>query len=352
LSAKRKTHASVIRLSNVEAFREYIITWFADVATTYLINRRLSRDVGEKRVLALLCTEADNYVKRLIEERGRDKVCGLSPLPITGNDKKEYFDICKASEMICDASRSNVELISLQPALSLEFAEHVRIFNPQITNKYLKREVVMVESIIHGLAILGTYISHTYTVTKKDETEWGYTYVEVPNPEIIDHKKLSGMIQKIIKAVTINEGSRLSILIGIASTMTLIYGRNLIESLKRSPLNVNFLRLSKHKGGNKALVKAFEVLSLSSLATDVYHLGIASPLYNMISRYPPGEKSSVRTFIEELSKAIATYNSLRNTEEIYKVLRNLTSENLRNDLRKHYTDTWDEILSGLLQIRI
>jgi len=350
LSTGRKKHASAIRLSNVEAFRDYIVTWFADVATTYLINRRLSRDIGEKRVLELLCVEADNYVKRLIEERGRENVCGLSPIPLTGNDNEEYFDVCKAVEAICDASRGNIKLISLQPALSLEFAEYVRTLNPQVTSKYLKREVVMVETIIHGLAVLGARISQTY-VRKGEETEWGYSYVEVPNPEIIDHKKLSGMIQRVINAVTMNEGSRLSMLVGIASTMTLIYGRNLLESLRKSPLNVDFLRLSKRRGSNKTLVKAFEVLNLSSLATDIYHLGIASPLYNMISRYPR-EKGAAANFIEELSKAIVTYNTLRNTEELYKALRNLTSENFRNDLRKHYGNTWDEILSGLLQVRI
>jgi hypothetical protein len=344
---KKSSGQVVISLENIDAYRGFIVTWFADAATTYLINQRLGRNIKES--LSDLCAQAKNYVESL-KEADKERACSRIPLPLTGNDikTKSLFDVCKCPDLICNENPSSM---SLQPALSLEFIEYIKTFNPQITQKFLKREVIKIEDRLHGLAVIGADITHTYTVRRGVEQEWGYTFIEVPNPGAIDYRKLSGMVKTVVRSVLNNEGSRASMLVGVASVLVLIYGRNLYENVQRSPINLEFLRLTMRKGGNKAMVKAFEILSPSGIALDISRMGLASPLYSMFSNYPKNS-GPARNFVEDLARAIIVYNSLKTTEEIYKALRSLTSENIRNDLHRNYGDTWRDIFDKLLQVRV
>ena len=336
---KKEGFPTLIKLEGVEAFQGYLITWFANVASTYLINLKLSSLTKDE--VSLLCQEADNYVRDL--KTRKPEACEEVPVPLTQNDEPEYFDLCKAVEFICDYARGKPRILRLEPAFSLEFTEYVRSFIPKITSKTLKREVVGVESILHGLAVIGAHISRAYI-----GRESGYVFVDVPNPAAIDYRKLSGMIITITREVINNNGSKLSLLVGIASAMALIYGRELKNVSKEPQLGINFVRLSRT--GNRIIIKAFEVIDLTSLASRVYRLGIASPIYNMISRYPP-EKHVLRSFIERLSKAIIIYELLNDHKEIYATLRALTSEKILGELRNYYKER-SEIIDDLLKIRI
>jgi len=336
---KKPKLPALMSLDKVEAFQGHLVTWLADVATTYLINVRLGSGVKEKAVS--LCEEACGYITWL-KDRNPD-ACKDVPIPLTPNDDERYFDLCKAIEMICDYSRGKVETYALQPAFSLEFAEHVRSF---MSSKKLKREVVGVESILHGLAIIGTRISYAYRDYQR--MEWGYVFIDVPNPEAINYRKLSDMTIRVTKSVNSNEGSKLSFLVGAASAIALIYGKTLKETIKKSLLKVNFVRLVKTK--NKVMLKAFEVLDLSNLASRIYRLGIASPIYNLISKYPSKEKRVLRSFIERLSKAIIMCELLNDCTEIYSALRTVTSESLLRELQSY--ENWREVVDNLLQIRV
>ncbi len=329
----------VINLDNVETFQGYLITWFADVATTYLINMRLSPEVKNKA--EALCQEADNYISTLKEKHL--EICGRSPVPLTQNDKEELFDLCKAVESICDYSRGKRETYRLQPALSLEFTEYIRSFMPRVSTRTLKRNLIGVESILQGLAVIGARISRAYL-----GEESGYVFIDVPNPEAVDYRKLSGMAVEITRSINSNEGGRLSLLVGVASAIALVYRDTLKELAKKSQVKVNFVRLTRT--GNKTVMKAFEILDLSSLASRIYSLGIASPIYSLTSRYPPKEKRVLRSFIERLSRAIIICELLNDYTEMYAVLRSLPSENLLSELKGY--ENWERIVDSLLKIRI
>lgn len=333
---KKPRFPALIGLDTVEAYQGHLVTWLADVTTTYLINLRLSSTVKEKT--HLLCQAASEYVIEL--KKKNPDVCSEVPIPLTPNDDEKYFDLCKAVEMICDYSRGKVETYTLQPALSLEFTEHVRSF---MSSKKLKRDVVGVESILHGLAIIGAHISHAYR-----REDWGYVFIDVPNPEAVDYRKLSGMAVGITKSVSINEGSKLGFLVGIASAIALIYGKTLKEATGKSLLKVNFVRLTRT--GNKVMLKAFEVFDLSSLASRIYRLGIASSIYNLTVRYPPRERHALRSFVERLSKAIVMCELLNDYTEIYSSLRIATSESFLRELQSY--ENWKEIIDNILQIRV
>lgn len=336
---RRPQFPALISLDRVEAFRGYVITWFADAATTYLINMRLGKAVKEKA--NLLCQEADKYVAAL-KERNPD-ACRDNPVPLTPNDDEEYFDLCKAVEMICDYSRGKIETYALQPALSFEFTEYVRSFMPQVRDKTLKREVVGVESILHGLAVIGARITRAYR-----GEEWGYVFMDVPNPEVIDYRKLSSMVAGVSRSVSLNEGSKLSFLVGAASAVALIYGKMLSNITGKSHLKLDSVRLAR--AGNKVMVKAFEMLDLSSLASRILRLGVSLPVYSLLSRYPSKEKHVLRAFIERLSKAIIMCELVNDYTEIYSTMRIVTSENFLKEIRSY--ENWVEIVSNLLRVRV
>ncbi|MEM1687241.1 MAG: hypothetical protein QW579_01620 [Desulfurococcaceae archaeon] len=327
----------------VEGLRGYFIVWLADVATTYLINARLNGALIKEKA-GLLCEESRNIVGEL--KKRIQNVCNLHPLPLTGNDKKEDFSICNAVDMICGYSDSRKESIFLQPALSLEFTEYVRTFMPR--KMLRKKDVVKVEPILHGLAVMGAYLSHAYLDDQRHE--WGYVFIDVPNPEAINYRKLSGMAIQVTKSVNQKEGDKLSLLVGVASAVALIYKSALKSRPGSLPLKANFVRLVKQPTQNKVMLKAFEVLDLSSLARRVYEMNIALPVYSLISNYPSGEGHVLRSFVQRLSRAIVMSELLNDYTEIYSAYRVISSENFLRELKTY--ENWRNILDGLLQVRI
>ncbi|MEM1703097.1 MAG: hypothetical protein QXN90_03255 [Zestosphaera sp.] len=338
---RKPKFSALISLDEVEAYEGYLVTWLADVATTYLINLRLSGTLVKEKS-GLLCKEADEYVTEL--KKKNPNICESVPLPLPPNDTSEHYNLCKAVEMICDYNRGKVETYALPPALSLEFTEYVRAF---MSREKLKRDVVGVESILHGLAVIGAHISYAYYDRQRGER--GYVFIDVPNPEAIEYRKLSGMAVRVTRSVNDNEGTKLSLLVGVASAIALTYGATLKEVTSKSPLKADFVRLVKT--GNKVMLKAFETLDLSNLARHIQRLGIASPIYSLTSNYPPSEKHVLRSFVQRLSKAIVICESLNDYTEIYSTLRLITSENFLRELKSYY-ENWREIIDNLLEIRV
>ena len=348
------TTGAVIGLDNVESFYGYVITWFADVATTYLINKRLSSDV--KGDIGDLCKKAKEYASKLEDKSPK--------IPLASNDKnhEEMFTVEKAVEMIC---KSPQEVYKSQGTFSPEFMEYVRYFMPVPKEGTLRRNAVKVESVLHGLAVIGTYISFTCRV--KDE--FNYTFVNIVNPRVVNYERLMNETISVVRSVRINELSKLSLIVGVASVIVLNYGKLLLESeySRGVGLKTEFLRLvgSRRKiykkkplkffkeTFDKVLVKAFETVDVTDLARCIWRLGVALPVYILISDYPGEGKAGhmLRSFIEDLSKAILIYESFNDPAEIYRVLRSLTSEEFQKNIRSCYERS-DEIVDGLLRIRL
>ncbi|MEM1882846.1 MAG: hypothetical protein QXY43_06685 [Sulfolobales archaeon] len=338
-STRKVQFPALIGLDTVETFREYIITWFADVATTYLINRRLGRAV--KNYVETLCREAEEYVAGL--KKKNPEACRDVPVILTPDDDADYFDLCKAVEMICDYSRGKVETYPLQPAFSLEFTEYVRSFVPQVADRTLKRKVVGIESAIQGLAVIGAHISRSYR-----GKEWGYVFIDVPNPEVIDFRKLSGMVARVASSVNLNDGGKLSFLVGAASAVALVYGKTLNEVIGKSQLRLESIRLTK--SGRKVFVKAFDVFELSNLARRIFRLGVASPVYGLISSYPPREKRTLRSFVERLSKAIVICELHNEYSEMYAIMKVIESKSFMKEVQSY--ENWAELVRDLMRVRV
>jgi len=292
-------------------------------------------------------------------EGKKDKVidvCEEIPLSLTRDDNRELFMLCKAIDHICSAAQGKTGFIGLPPALSLEFAEHIRTYMPEVSQSYSKRKNVGVALHMLGLAVLGAHIARTYVIRKeregRGEEEIVYTYADVPISGDIDFRKLHGMVGSVVSSVMRGEGGRLTLLCGAASAIVLNYGRKLRET---TGLVLESVRTMK--SGRKVMLKAFEALDLTDLARTIFRLGIAGPIYNLTSNYPATntrEARLVKSFIENLSKAIITYYSVRDLQELYRTLRALTSETTINALKVIYgsEDLWKEIYEGLLEVKV
>ena len=347
----------VIDFNTVNLYKDYIVTWFANVATHYLIGKRV--EVTKEEDLNDLCQKANEYVSMLREKRKgegkKDKVidvCEEIPLNLTPNDDQELFRLCKAIDYICSAAQGKVGFVGLPPALSLEFAEHIRVYIPSVSPSYKRTENIGVALHMIGLAVLGAHIAMTYILRENKRVEIIYTYADVPISGDIDFRKLHGMVRSVVSSVMRGEGGRLTLLCGAASAIVLNYGRKLRET---TGLVLESVRTMK--SGNKVMLKAFEALDLTDLARTIFRLGIAGPIYNLTSNYPATdtrEARLVKSFIENLSKAIITHYSIRDLQELYRTLRALTSETTINALKAIYgsEDLWKEIYEGLLEVKV
>lgn len=346
----------VISIETLPDFDQYVATWYANVASHYLLgidiyglSQRAKRH--RDRVLGELYSEAQRYINELASEQKVDVCTMRSPIPLTPNDDEELFNLCKAVDLLGDASRGATSQVPLPPALSFEFAEYVRTYMPRVKTSTLKRSVVAISSEVLALAVLGAHMSRVYVA----ENEYGYVFISTYNPKLVDTKKLNGMAKGVVKAVVSGDGSRISLLVGVASAIVLNVGKHLYENEGRSVYSsVRIVRT-----GNKTMLKAFEAVDLTDLAQTIMKLGIASATYNLVSRYPSRDETrrdkrarTLRSIIEELSKAVFKYHHYGDLAEIYRVLRTATARATSSELESYLKDAWTESLNKLLEIRV
>ena|GEM_PF-1680854 len=348
-----------IDFDTARLYRDYVAVWFANVATHYLLGSRV--DYTRIEDLADLCVKASEYVNtvrrsreelaKARKERGGSAqvvdVCEEVPLNLTPNDDREVFRLCKAVDYVCSAAQGKVGTVPLPPALSFEFSEHIRSFVPEVSQRSKRTENVGIALHMLGLAVLGAHIAMAYGPLGENR-EIGYVYVNAPILRDVDFGKLHGMVKSVVSSVVRGNGGRLPLSCGVASAIALNYGLKLRESAW-----LVFESVRTFRSGNKVMLKAFESLDLTDLARTVLRLRLAGPIYSLASRYPAAdtrEARLARSFVERLSKAVVTYHSTGDLQELYGVLRSLSSENVVNSLRLTYGDRWEEIYDGLVKV--
>lgn len=341
----------IISLKNINEFDQYVVSWFIEVAFLYFqgIDRvdihRLARS-DYKSIIGQVHSEASNYLKEFTDP----KVCEVPPIPLTTNDDKKLLTLCKAVDMLGEASREKIESYPIPPALSFEFTEYVRSYMPRQTDKFMKRQAVKIASDALALAILGAHISQVYRI----DNEYAYSFVKTFHPSLIDVKRLHGMTKSVARAIAEGEGSRLALLVGVSAAIVLNLGRHLYEFRERAL----YTSVRITRTGQKTMLKAFERIDLTDLARTIDRLGIASPIYNLVIRYPRKEKRerdkserTLRSIIEELAKAVLIYHNHRDVIELYRVLRTMSSEQIQSSLGS-ILDSWPMIRDSLLNIRV
>lgn len=345
--APKQQIRNIISLDSVTAFQHYVCTWFANVATIYLINKSVFSTTIED--LKALYERATGYVSKVMSEKNVD-ISANVPLPLTANDDRTLFTIGKALDLLYDASRGSVDVVPLPPALSLEFAEYIRIFMPKPSESFLKRKAVYIATDIFALAVLGAQISRAYRL----EDEYGYVFISTYNPALVDMEKVNNMARNITGRIIDGEGSRTALVVGIASVLALNIGRNLYRIDGRGIYT--YVRITQ--SGRKTLLASFELLDVTDLAITVMKLGIASPIYNLVTRYPSRREAkdrrtrTVRSFVETLVKAVLIYHTQHNPEELYRAMRFGSTEHIVSELSTYLGDIWSKIYNDLANVRV
>jgi len=347
---------NVISLNTIKSYHHYIITWFANVATITFVNMPVYQI--EKEHLHVILQGFEDYIDELCNyyQKQRNEILEETPIPLTPNDKRELLRLSSAINMLYDATRGKIETLPLPPALSLEFAEYVRTLLPQAKNSELKRSVVNVSTDVLALAVIGAATTHTYTIVREGgRNEYGYVFVDVYHPGVVNMLKLLGMSKSLVRRIMRGDGSSISTYVAVASVIALNVGRHLKEVKGHSWYSS--VRISK--SGNKTMLKALEVVDLTSLARSIMKLGIASSLYNLVMHYPNTDEAKrdrrlrlLRSFIESLARAIMIYHDTGNVEELYRILRLLTSDKFDSDMSSCLGETWRGIKEGLLSLRV
>lgn len=354
---KQAKPKNVISRDNASEFLNLAIVWFANAAS--MLHKNVPVDMLTNGDLKSIYDRLQSLLDDVKKALRIDDVCSWSPIPLTGNDRRDVLNPCYAMERLYEASMGKIDVAPLPPAFSLEFTEYVRTFIPQISSRYLKRQVMGVSSDLLALAIIGAMHTLAYRIKRKEEEEWCYVFIEVYNPQIVDMMKLNGMCRTVVRNVISGGGTIATILVGIAAAIAL----NLGSSLFDKQLFTKYTSIRIARTGNKTMLKGFDVIDLASLARTVLRLGIASPLYNLVRTYPSEEDVGkmrearhVRNFIETLSRSVLLYESLGNVEELYKVLRTLDPNNVvYRDADAYLSNRgvdWKSITDQLLGIHI
>ncbi|MEM4465691.1 MAG: hypothetical protein QXJ95_09075 [Ignisphaera sp.] len=334
----------VVTALNLINHRGYAFAWFSEIAVNLCTGRSLE-ELNQSNIQSVLSDviKCSNDLIGRLRKTGRDP-CEARAIPLTGNDPKEKMNLCYANKVLNNLlSLSRVESLPLPPALSLEFAEFTRSFMGAGSEK---RKIFIVGEDVLALSIIGASLSQSYAVNR----EYGYIYVEVV-PYILsleNIRRLNSLAKRITRVVQVNEGSINAILIGIATSISIVTREVMRDILRQEGHTVvNYMRIART--GNKIMVKGFDSIDLIHLAKIIRVSGISGALYSMLNRYPSKDYSSLRRFIELVTTNLIKYQSFRKPQYIYEILRYLTSPELNNEGAAWYTRKgekglgWNEI---------
>ena len=343
--SKPRKFSNVISLETCSRYMGYVAVWFADVATRLLLNTPLT-DVSVQQLQQLY-----NEANKLYSNQGRD-LSSVIPIPITGNDNRDLLNLSSALQSLYKATQNVREVYLLPAAFSSEFAEYVRKFVPKTATSTLKRETIGISSEILALALIGADLTSSYRVARGRDVEYGYTFVNVYNPRVLRLLELNRSVRIITQRIVNGDGSTQALYVGIAARVARGLGSRVFDIDGHT--TYTSVRILHRQA---PMLKAFETVDITSLAQTILKLGISKAVVDLISFYPDRnqqrnpEYRKLRSFIESLARAIVLFNELRDFEELYRVVRVLTSEEYRSALSRCVKD-WPEILESLLSLRV
>jgi len=356
---------NVISRDTADRYRGYIVVWFANAASMLLMNKPVSELTDSDFDYIYTKLQQEQFLEELRKrlkkgEEGGVEVCEWSPIPRTGNDDISLLSPCYAVEQIKNASLGRISIEKLQPALSLEFAEHVRTLMPRASDATRKSKVIGVTSDILALSIIGAVKTFAYRVRIGEgekggrRFEYGYVFIDVYNPSAVDMERLNAMCRTVTRSVIMGGGSTLALYVGVAATIVLNMDRRIYA--KQLFADFNFVRIGSTQ--QKTMLNAFDVVNLLDLSRLLARLRIAKPVYSLVGSYPSEddlrnrkEARTVRSFIEELARGVMMYYSTGNIEGLYRALRMLSPGSVIHEDAVKYLgeDRWSKIVDGLLQ---
>ena len=367
-SSRRRTQAftRVIDVDHINEFKEYTVVWFANAALTYFSSINIYRGFIDPRIIrgsyGVVCSEAQLLLRDERVKRIEDEVKELIPIPL--ND---------TVQRICDIAQGSAAplVTGLDWYFAPEFGEFVKVFIPYRYDgeAFARRRVYGISTDVARLAVIGVYITYVYRdiikkgYGRKYEYEYGFVFLDVPEPQLINFKQLQGDATIVLRAVHDGEGSKLASCMGVASVIAHIVG-SMLNYLQ--PFSLHFIRLAKESGVQKVRIIGVDFVDLTTLARALHRLRISDSVYSLMRLYPSAEKQKgvdgckqFRRFLEELSRAIMIYAELGDAEALYRVLRSVVHEDgkINDDISACFKalkakKEWNELRMSLFSINI
>jgi len=351
---KRSRPINSVSINNLWMHRHLVLIWFTRVSLRLFLNIDLpsSLTVNDLREIYERISHFINDERDRLTKRNKD-ICQIITLPLTGNDPRDKFNVCTALKMLGDRIiNSKIEHLKLPPALSFEFAEFTRSFMGPWRRK---RDIVIVDSDVFSLAIIGAYVSHAYTKRERPgKEEHCYIFIDTPLPSLDKMFSLNQFGKTIARQILDQgDGSINSVIVGIASKLSI--DRNIMEEvLKDRQSLLSVLRITRT--GNKVLLKAYDLIEIRDLARTIRRLRLGFPLLNLIIRYPNKNEvkrdqrlARYRRYIESVAMNVLKYHWLGDPVYLYDILRPLYVDSIKESINIRLGDKADEVIDGLLK---
>ncbi|MEM1928333.1 MAG: hypothetical protein QXS85_06350 [Acidilobaceae archaeon] len=244
---------------------------------------------------------------------------------------------------------------ALPPAFSLEYLEYVRSLFPKPTEAFSKRKNIYVKSDLLALAVIGAYLTNYHFEVRDNNVHYYYILIDVPQISVIDLQELHRRMWSAMRMLHAINASPIARYVSAAALATL-YVRDLVEkSVILTHIHiVGRLARRPTQTTRRSVLMSFDHRDLSGLARDIRSLhwvkAVTGLVDVMVSR--EGARDFGKGFLEFLAKAIYIWHSIGDEQEIYRVLRRLTSEDFEDKARKAFGNAWDEIRNDLIDIKL
>lgn len=342
----------VISIDNAETYKGMIVVWFAEATTKLMLNSPL-KNIGQQQ-LPQIAQSLSRFVKRNVNPSDF--------ILLTSNDlrKKHMFYLNTSIQILLNIQQAQAN-VALPPAFSLEYLEHIRKFLPEVKGRFQKRHTIYVENALLALAVHGAYHTHYYKEFKDNTVRYYYVLADTLQLGKINLRNLNKEVKDISQTLRKADASPVTLYVGIAS----LYA-NKISSFREGSATLTHVIISgtrkKKKTVDRPVLLSFEQRDLTYLARDIESLGWNKAIVNLVKGYPilnpkdPEDvkrcKRAVKSFIESLTRAIYVWHSTGDEQEIYRVLRTLTSEDFDAKAREYFGNKWNTIKGQLINIKI
>ncbi|MEM0240970.1 MAG: hypothetical protein QXP29_05860 [Candidatus Nezhaarchaeales archaeon] len=346
----------VISIDNAETYKDLIVVWFAE-ATTKIMQNALLKNIDQQQL---------THIANMASSSVNIKTDPSDFILLTSNDRKKINSLTLSTSIQTLQNPQQAQGVeSLPPAFSLEYLEHIRKFFPQAKNKFQKRQIIYVKKDLLALAVLGAYFTHYYKEFKDNTVCYYYILADTLQLGAIRLHDLNNEARRMSRVLREADASPITLYVGLAS----LYA-NKIRQLEEGSAILTHVIISgtRSRGGkyvNRPTLLSFDQRDLTNLARDIRSLGWGFAIEKLVMNYPviqsndPEDvkrcKRVVKSFIESLTRAVYVWHSLGDMQEIYRILRTLTSEEFNmkaHEYFKYKRSNWATIRNQLINVRI
>lgn len=337
--SSRASASPVVTAANLLEFKGYSFVWFADAALQLTIGATLEQ-LGPATATQLL-DQVRNWVTMMVKSNKLklDQV----PWPLGLRDRR--VTLSDALSILGNyVGGGSVGAGSLPSALSIDFAEHVRIAGGR--GPY-KRDVFKASDEVVALACVGALLTQAYRLRGEEGLEeYGYVFVRL-HPQLAP---LSGRLHPPIRYLTgrlarANVGF-FPIVIGVSAAVAVRAARlRLLSTIQKNPVSFEYLRLVGTE--KKVMAKGFDSIDITGLVKMIGRSGAAGAIVQLLKACPEKAHNKYRSLVQNLAHGLAMYYFYGRPIYLYGALRLLSSAEVQREGLELLGPMWSRVAQRL-----